>query len=57
MKKNEMYYVTHADKINKESYRSGLNLSRFAKYLLSVLVSGESPLEHRPAYVRRQKRY
>ncbi|MBZ5857473.1 hypothetical protein [Flavihumibacter profundi] len=57
MKKNDMYFNTHAIKINQESYRSGLNITRFVKYLLSVLVSGESPIEHRPGYARNSRRY
>ena len=57
MKKNDMYFNTHAIKINQENYRSGLDLSRFLKYLWSVLLSGESPIEHRPVYARKKNRY
>jgi hypothetical protein len=57
MKKNDMYFNTHAIKINQDNYKSGLALPRFFKYLFSVLLSGESPIEHRPAYARKTRRY
>jgi hypothetical protein len=57
MKKNDMYFNTHAIKINQDNYRSGLALPRFLKHLWSVLLSGESPIEHRPAYARKTRRY
>ncbi|ULQ51843.1 hypothetical protein [Flavihumibacter fluvii] len=57
MKKNDMYYNTHAIKINQDNYRSGLDLSRFFKYVWSVMLSGESPIEHRPLYARKSRRY
>lgn len=57
MKKNDMYFNTHAIKINQDNYRSGLDLSRFVKYLFSVILSGESPIEHRPTYARKNRRF
>jgi hypothetical protein len=52
-----MYFNIHAIMINKESYRSGLNLTKFFKYLLFVFLRGESPIENRPAYARKSRRY
>lgn len=52
-----MYFNTHAIKINQDNYRSGLDLSRFVKYLFSVILSGESPIEHRPTYARKNRRF
>ncbi|WP_160290179.1 hypothetical protein [Flavihumibacter solisilvae] len=57
MKKNAMYFNTHAIKIHKDSYRPGLNISRFFKYLCFVMFHGVSPIEHRPGYARKSKRY
>ena len=56
MERKEMYFNTHAIKINKDNYRSGLNLALFFRSLMTVLVRGESPIEHRPGYARKQVR-
>lgn len=56
MERKDMYFSTHAIKINKDNYRSGLNISRFIKSLLTVLLRGESPIEHRPGYARKSFR-
>lgn len=56
MERKEMYFSTNAIKINRDTYRTGLNLSRFFKSLLVVLLRGESPIEHRPGYARKQVR-
>ncbi|WP_332734039.1 hypothetical protein [Flavihumibacter sp.] len=57
MKRNTMYYDTHAIKINKDSYRPGIHLFRFIRYIWCVLFKGESPIENRPGYARRSARY
>lgn len=57
MKRNAMYYDTHSIKIIKDSYRPGLHPIRFMKYLWSVLVQGQSPIQNRPDYSRRPARY
>lgn len=44
MKKDPMYYDVHRAKIYKTIYRPSSNLVRFAKSLIVVLMSGNSPI-------------
>lgn len=56
MDRKAMYFSTHAIKINKDSYRQSLQFSRFFRYLICVLLKGESPIQHRPGYARQVRR-
>jgi len=53
MKKNNMYYDTQKAKIFKEDYRPSPNLLRFVKSLMTVVVSGQSPIGKSAAEKRR----
>jgi hypothetical protein len=44
MKKNNMYYDTQKVKIFKDEYRPSPNLIRFVKSVMTVVVSGRSPI-------------
>lgn len=57
MDRKAMYYNTHSIKINRDSYRHSLQISRFFRYLVCVLLKGESPIQHRPGYARNIRRY
>lgn len=57
MKRNDMLHSTDAIKINRENYRSAINLTRFARFLFSIVLSGESPLETRVVYRHRPNRH
>ena len=57
MDRKAMYYSTHAIKINKDSYRHNLQILHFFRYLVCVLLKGESPIEHLPGYARRSRRF
>jgi len=53
MKKNNMYYDTQKAKIFKRYYRPSSNLTLLLKSLLSVFVSGKSPIGT-PAFQKRK---
>jgi hypothetical protein len=55
MKRNDMYFNVHQTKIHEGVYRPSSNLSRFAKFLWSIILVGQSPINHRPDYARRPK--
>jgi hypothetical protein len=55
MEKNNMYYNVHQTMIHKQVYRPSSNLSRFVKILWSIIVMGQSPINHRTDYGRRPK--
>ena len=55
MEKSNMYYDVHKTMIHKNVYRPSSNLSRFAKFLVTIILSGQSPIQHRPDYARRPK--
>jgi hypothetical protein len=57
MDRKAMYYSTHAIKINKDSYRNNLQIFHFFRYLVCVVLKGESPIEHRPGYARKSRRF
>ncbi len=57
MDRKAMYYSTHAIKINKDSYRNNLQIFHFLRYLVCVVLKGESPIEHRPGYARKSRRF
>jgi hypothetical protein len=44
MKKNNMYYDTQKAKIFKDEYRPTPNLLRLVKTVMTVFVSGRSPI-------------
>lgn len=44
MKKNNMYYDTQKAKIFKDEYRPSPNIFRFVKTLMTVVISGRSPI-------------
>ncbi len=48
-------FSTLAIKINKTSYRQSIQGMHFFRYLLFVLLKGESPIQHRPGYARRSR--
>jgi hypothetical protein len=52
-----MYFSTHAIKINRESYQNRFQIVRFFRYLICVMLKGESPIQHRPLYARRARRF
>lgn len=54
-KNNNMYYNVHQTMIHKSVYRPSSNLSRFAKFLWSIILVGQSPINHRANYTRRPK--
>jgi hypothetical protein len=53
MEKNLLYYGMRQTRMNKEVYRSN-NLARFIRFIASVFISGQSPIQHRPGYARRK---
>lgn len=55
MEKSNMYYDVRKTMIHKNVYRPSSNLSRFARVLISILLIGQSPIQHRPDYARRPK--
>ena len=55
MEKNNMYYDVQQTMIHKSVYRPSSNLSRFAKFLWSIILVGQSPIHHRTNYGRRPK--
>ncbi|GAO42393.1 hypothetical protein [Flavihumibacter petaseus] len=57
MNRKDIHYSIDAIKINKDSYRPVLNFTRFARYLLCIILRGESPIENRTVYVRRHYRH
>ena len=56
MEKNSMYYNVHQTKIHQEVYKPSSNLARFAKFLWSIILVGQSPIHHRADYERRIKK-
>jgi hypothetical protein len=50
-----MYYDVHSTRVHQQVYRPSSNLSRFARYILSIILSGRSPIVQHPSYVRRAK--
>ncbi len=57
MSRKALYHSTDSIRINRDNYRHSLNLSRFARYLLCVLLKGESPIENRSVYRGRPLRF
>lgn len=57
MTRKAVYYNTHAIKINRSSYRPGWKVLHFFRYLVCVLLKGESPIQHRPGYARNSSRF
>ncbi|MFT4024477.1 MAG: hypothetical protein QM664_11910 [Flavihumibacter sp.] len=57
MKNHAVTYSNSAIRINRDNYRPGLNVTRFFRYLLFVLLKGESPLETRPVYTKHRLRH
>jgi hypothetical protein len=55
MEKTNMYYNIQQTMINKTVYRPSSNLSRFVKFLWSIVLVGHSPINHRTNYSRRPK--
>jgi hypothetical protein len=53
MKKNNMYYDTQKAKIFKDEYRPSPNILRFVKSVMTVVVSGRSPIGKSAAEKRR----
>jgi hypothetical protein len=50
-----MYYNVHQTMIHRNVYRPSSNLSRFVKFLWSIILVGQSPIHHRPQYGKRPK--
>ncbi|HOA37763.1 MAG TPA: hypothetical protein PLQ32_03210 [Flavihumibacter sp.] len=57
MKNNDVQHSNNAIRINRDNYRPRLNVSRFFRYILFVVLKGESPLETRPAYIKHRFRH
>lgn len=55
MEKNNMYYNVHQTRIHKNVYRPSNSFSSFARFLLSIILMGQSPIQHRTDYGRRPK--
>ena len=55
MEKNNMYYNVHQTRIHKNVYRPSNSLSSLARFLWSIIVMGQSPIQHRTDYGRRPK--
>ncbi|HSC36638.1 MAG TPA: hypothetical protein VLD19_02155 [Chitinophagaceae bacterium] len=55
MEKNNMYYNVHQTMIHKKVYRPSNSLSNFVRFLWSIILVGQSPIQHRPDYGRRPK--
>jgi hypothetical protein len=53
MKKNNMYYDTQKVKIFKEEYRSSPNFIRLLRSVMTVVVSGRSPIGQSASEKRR----
>jgi len=55
MERSNMYYDVHKTMIHKNVYRPSSNLSRFARFLFSIILVGQSPIQHNRDYARRPK--
>ncbi|MEO5682830.1 MAG: hypothetical protein ABIQ88_09320 [Chitinophagaceae bacterium] len=55
MENSNMYYDVRKTMIHKNVYRPSSNLGRFAKFLFSIIVVGQSPIQNRPDYSRRPR--
>jgi len=55
MERSNMYYDVHQTMIHKNVYRPSSNLSRFAKFLFTIILIGQSPIQHRTNYTRKPK--
>ncbi|MBC7902072.1 MAG: hypothetical protein H7Y27_01555 [Gemmatimonadaceae bacterium] len=55
MERNKMYYDVRQSMIHRKAYRPSSNLTRFARFLWTIIVMGESPIHHRASYERRVK--
>lgn len=54
MKSKAIHHVHEETKIYKNYYRPSLNLVRFVKSIMAVLISGSSPATHGQSYIRRK---
>jgi hypothetical protein len=55
MEKNNMYYSVQQTMIHKNVYRPSSNFTRFARFLWSIILVGQSPINHRTDYARKPK--
>lgn len=55
MEKNNMQYHVRQTLIHKDVYRPSPSLGRFAKFIFSIILMGQSPINHRADYDRRSK--
>jgi hypothetical protein len=55
MEKNNMQYHVRQSSIHKNVYRPSSSLSSFARFIFSIILVGQSPINHRADYDRRSK--
>ncbi len=54
MKKRNIAYAHEEAKIYQHYYRPSFNIFRLVKSVLSVMISGSSPVTHTPAHRRKK---
>lgn len=57
MKNSAVSYSNDAIRINRDNYRPAIRITRFLRFLVCILIKGESPLETRPVYIKRRHRH
>ena len=55
MEKNNMYYNVHQTRIHRNVYRPSHSFISIVQSLLSIILVGKSPIQHRTDYGRRPK--
>ncbi len=55
MEKNNIQYHVRQTMIHKNMYRPSSSLGRFARFIFSIILVGQSPINHRADYDRRSK--
>ncbi len=55
MEKNNMQCHVRQTLIHKNVYRPSPSVGRFAKFIFSILLVGQSPINHRADYDRRSR--
>lgn len=53
MEKNNLQYYVRQTQIHKNVYRPSSSVGRFARFIFSILLVGQSPINYRAQYERR----
>jgi hypothetical protein len=55
MEKNNMQHHIQQTMIHRNVYRPSSSVTRFARFIFSILLVGQSPINYRAQYDRRSK--